>query len=297
MRVLIILLLSLFFTSLMGQNYYPPKRENVSEATYEKYSKRLKNQYNSIERHTDMNIALAYAYLGERDEVVFNQIQKAIDTAPSISCIIVGMNVRCAKQKEEPFIYETINKNKWDSICNFCDSVNNIAEQTTINANASDTSLNQDLIEQLQQLSNNDSKMRSQPTQVHNSKAYKSYWKEQNRLDSINQVAIRAIIQKHGYPGKSLVGQANENIVAFVIQHAPLNMQEEYLPVILKAQKEDEIDLGLVYLLVDRIHLKKYGKQIFGTQQIWDDGLQRMITSPLYSEKEIIIIKKQYNLE
>ena len=74
-------------------------------------------------------------------------------------------------------------------------------------------------------------------------------------------------------------------------------MQEEYLPVILKAQKEDEITTGLVHLLVDRIHTKKYGKQIFGSQQIWDDKLQKMVSVPLYSEKEIATIKKQYNLE
>ena len=63
------------------------------------------------------------------------------------------------------------------------------------------------------------------------------------------------------------------------------------------AQKEDEITTGLVHLLVDRIHTKKYGKQIFGSQQIWDDKLQKMVSVPLYSEKEIATIKKQYNLE
>ena len=273
MRISIILLMSLFFTSLMGQNYYPPKRENVSEVTYNKYSERLKSQYNSNKRHTHMNIALCYAYLGESEEVVFNQIQKAIDTIPSISCSIVG-TLCSSNQDEKPFIYETLNKRRWNNMCDFCDSINIVRRQATINADSNNSSLNRDLIAQIQQLSENDLKMRSQPSEIYGSEAYKSYWKEQNRLDAINQEAVKGIIEKHGYPGKSLVGQANASIAAIIIQHAPLSMQEEYLPIILKAQKEDEITTGLVHLLVDRIHTKKYGKQIFGSQQIWDDKLQ-----------------------
>ena len=294
MRISIILLMSLFFTSLMGQNYYPPKRENISEDTYHKYLALLKREYNSTKRHTHMNIALCYARLGENEEVVFNQIQKAIDTFPFISCSIVGLNIERAKQEGKPYVYETINKNRWKNICSFCDSVTTRKKQMM---NADNGSLNQKLITQLQQLSDNDKKMRSQPDEIYGSEAYKSYWKEQNRLDAINQEAVKGIIEKHGYPGKSLVGQANASIAAIIIQHAPLSMQEEYLPIILKAQKEDEITTGLVHLLVDRIHTKKYGKQIFGSQQIWDDKLQKMVSVPLYSEKEIATIKKQYNLE
>jgi len=72
MRILIIILMNLFFINLMGQNYCPPKRDNISEATYNKYSTELKKHYESTRRDAPMNIALCYAYLGESDEVVFN---------------------------------------------------------------------------------------------------------------------------------------------------------------------------------------------------------------------------------
>ncbi len=288
--------MNLFFTSLIAQDYYPPKRDNISEATFNKYSTLLKSQYNSTKRHTHMNIALCYAYLGESEEVVFNQIDKAINTIQSISCTIVGMNASSSKNGKT-VIYETINKNRWEKICTFCDSVNQVQRQARENADANNSSLNRDLIAQLQQLLANDSKMRSQPSEAHNSEAYKKYWKEQNRLDSINQKAIRKIIEKHGYPGKSLVGQTNADIAFLIIQHGSLEMQEEYLPIILEAQKKDEINLNLVYLLVDRIHTKKYGKQIFGTQKIWDDQLQQMVNVSFYSEKEKIKMKKKYDLK
>jgi len=132
---------------------------------------------------------------------------------------------------------------------------------------------------------------------AHDSEEYKRYWQIQNELDANNQEALKAIIKKYGYPGKSIVGANNAHIAAIIIQHAPLNMQEEYLPIIIKAQKEDEIKLTLVYLLVDRIHVKKYGKQIFGTQQIWDKELQKMIPAPIYSIEDVKKIKEKYNLE
>ena len=93
---------------------------------------------------------------------------------------------------------------------------------------------------------------------------FKHPWKIVSDFDSINLTKIDKIIQKYGYPGKSLVGEKTNEAAWFVIQHS--NSIEKYFPIIKKAGNNNEIPLTLVAMMEDRMLMEKGKEQLYGTQ-------------------------------
>ncbi len=93
-----------------------------------------------------------------------------------------------------------------------------------------------------------------------------SLWKIQLYSDSVNTQRIEEIIAEYGYPGKSLVGPGQAATAFLVIQHADLEVQEKYLPIITAAADADEVSWRSVALLVDRVNMRNGKPQIYGSQ-------------------------------
>lgn len=62
-------------------------------------------------------------------------------------------------------------------------------------------------------------------------------------IDSINQVEIRQILKEHGFPKKTEVGTSACEAAWIIIQHAPLDVQKEYLPMLERAATEGTFKL------------------------------------------------------
>ncbi|WP_378177642.1 BT_3928 family protein [Aquimarina sp. SS2-1] len=93
---------------------------------------------------------------------------------------------------------------------------------------------------------------------------FSDYWKQQIAIDSSNTVFIENVFKKYGYPGKSLVGEPTNTAAWYVIQHS--DKIDQYLPMIKKAGKKDEIPFRLVAMMEDRYLMSKDEEQIYGTQ-------------------------------
>lgn len=93
---------------------------------------------------------------------------------------------------------------------------------------------------------------------------FKHPWKIVSDFDSINLTKIDKIIQKYGYPGKSLVGEKTNEAAWFVIQHS--NSIKKYFPLIRKAGKNNEIPMTLVAMMKDRMLMEDGKEQEYGTQ-------------------------------
>ena len=93
-----------------------------------------------------------------------------------------------------------------------------------------------------------------------------SLWALQNAADSLNTLRICELIDEKGYPGRSLVGDGHASTAFLVIQHADLEIQEKYLPVITKAADDGEVRWSSVALLVDRVNMRNGKPQIYGSQ-------------------------------
>jgi len=77
---------------------------------------------------------------------------------------------------------------------------------------------------------------------------------------------VSSILDKHGWLGIEEVGE-NGNLALFlVIQHSDQSTQEKYLPMMRKAVKNKKASASSLALLEDRVALKQYKKQIYGSQ-------------------------------
>jgi len=93
-----------------------------------------------------------------------------------------------------------------------------------------------------------------------------SLWQLQGAADSINTIRICEVIDEKGYPGKSIVGEGHASTAFLVIQHADLEVQEKYLPIIIAAADAGEVRWGSVALLIDRVNMRNDKPQIYGSQ-------------------------------
>jgi hypothetical protein len=95
------------------------------------------------------------------------------------------------------------------------------------------------------------------------SKEMEALWQTINYNDSLDMVKVAGILDKYGWPDEDVAGS---EAVFLVIQHADLDMQQKYLPVVRAAVKEHKVGTGDLAMLEDRIALREGHKQIYGTQ-------------------------------
>lgn len=98
-------------------------------------------------------------------------------------------------------------------------------------------------------------------------KYYRSLiWKQDTA--NVNEVVV--IIEQRGWIGKSVVGEKANTALWVVIQHAPLALQEKYLPLLKASVLKGESKGSHLALLEDRIQMRKGEPQIYGSQIITD---------------------------
>jgi hypothetical protein len=125
--------------------------------------------------------------------------------------------------------------------------------------------LDKDLIAELENIRTEDQQFRQQLNDA-SEEERKILWEKIEYYDSINLIKIEKIIEQHGYPGKSLVGDGVSNVAWLVIQHSPLEVQEKYLPMMQEAAAKGEMSKSNLALLIDRIRMRNGENQIYGSQ-------------------------------
>jgi hypothetical protein len=103
--------------------------------------------------------------------------------------------------------------------------------------------------------------------------------KQLNASDAANQARVKAIIQRYGYPGKSLVGEPTNEAAWYVIQHS--DDVDTYLPRIRKAAKKGELPYYLYAQMLDRQLMRGGKPQLYGTQ-----ALSYNVTNPQTGQRE-----------
>jgi len=97
------------------------------------------------------------------------------------------------------------------------------------------------------------------------------FWGLVSEQDSINEKEVVKIIDERGWVGKSVVGGQANMTLWLVIQHAPLDIQEKYLPLLKASVLQGESQGSHLALLEDRIQMRQGKPQIYGSQIIFDE--------------------------
>lgn len=96
------------------------------------------------------------------------------------------------------------------------------------------------------------------------------YWSLIQKEDSICESLILEVLDDRGWPGKSLVGGKANLAVWLVYQHAPLEIQEQYLPLLKESVAKGESQGSHLAMSEDRILMRKGQAQKYGSQITMD---------------------------
>jgi hypothetical protein len=88
-------------------------------------------------------------------------------------------------------------------------------------------------------------------------------------VDQKNRARLKQIVDKHGWPGKSLVGVDGAHAAWLLVQHADaqLALQKRYLE-LMKAAPKGEVEPMDIAYLTDRVLVADKKKQVYGTQLV-----------------------------
>lgn len=103
------------------------------------------------------------------------------------------------------------------------------------------------------------------------------FWELMAEQDSLNEIEVIAIIEKHGWVGKSKVGGQANMALWLVIQHASIELQEKYLPVLRESVLAGESSGSHLALLEDRILMGNGKPQTYGSQITVDEAGNQVV--------------------
>lgn len=117
-----------------------------------------------------------------------------------------------------------------------------------------------------------------------------------DEIDRKNTARLKEIIEKHGWPGITLVGDEGANAAWLLVQHADKDraFQKKCLVLLEKAVKAREASLGQLAYLTDRVLVGEKKEQIYGTQFRTVDG--KMEPYPIADEKNVDRRRKEVGL-
>ncbi len=130
-----------------------------------------------------------------------------------------------------------------------------------------------------------------------NSEEYKFIWSLIDEQDSIAITRLEQIIDTYGWLGKSKVGAKANQAIWLIIQHADIETQEAYLPILKQSVENRESEGWHLAFLVDRILMKTNKKQKYGTQAIWDSVLGKNKIYPINEIESVNDRRKKLGLQ
>ncbi|WP_158210565.1 DUF6624 domain-containing protein [Myroides phaeus] len=106
---------------------------------------------------------------------------------------------------------------------------------------------------------------------------YKEFLKKWVLTDKENLFQVQQILDEKGWLGKDDVGIKANAALFLVIQHAELDTQKKYLPMMTQAVKDKKANGQDLALLEDRIAMREKRKQVYGSQTLSIDGSEYVL--------------------
>lgn len=137
--------------------------------------------------------------------------------------------------------------------------------------------MNARLAAELARMAEEDQRVRGALVPFESSEAAPNEWwrktMEMNRVDVANTDRLREIVDEHGWPGRSLVGEEGAEQAWLLVQHATsqLDFQRRVLDLLTAAVAAEEAPPRQLAYLTDRVRMLEGREQVYGTQFIVDE--------------------------
>ena len=120
--------------------------------------------------------------------------------------------------------------------------------------------------------------------------------KKLQEIDARNTAWMKEVVDKHGWPGKSLVGKDGAMKAWLLVQHADQDraFQKRCLPLLAGAVKKGEAGPEHLAYLTDRVKVADKEKQVYGTQFHEVGG--KMEPYPIEDEADVDKRRKEVGL-
>lgn len=105
--------------------------------------------------------------------------------------------------------------------------------------------------------------------------------------DRSNLIFVMQLIDKQGWLTPQDIGFQGVQTLFLIIQHADLQTQKKYYPLILQAEKEGNMLSANVALLEDRIAVREGRPQTYGSQGYYDASKKKTFIYPLVDAKNL----------
>ena len=109
----------------------------------------------------------------------------------------------------------------------------------------------------------------------------------QREIDTRNMNRLREILQREGWPGFRRVGKQAGNAAFLILQHAGLEDQKEYFPLLKEAALRREASPADAAMMEDRILMREGKNQVYGTQLVSDKQTGKLELWPVENEEEV----------
>jgi hypothetical protein len=146
-----------------------------------------------------------------------------------------------------------------------------LASQFRANKDRIESGFNRPIVAMLDSIHYDDQRYRQQIGAItkkygRNSKEEKEVFRMMQITDSMNLIKVRKILDKHGWLGRDVIGARRNSTLFLVIQHADIETQKKYLPMMREAVNNKKANANQLALLEDRIAIREGRKQIYGSQ-------------------------------
>jgi len=131
--------------------------------------------------------------------------------------------------------------------------------------------MNEKLQQQLLELGRQDEETRTRL--LRDGRLFDRYAPEMEQVHLENATRLSRIVEQHGWPGISLVGEEGAQAAWLIAQHAISNpaFQQACLAHIVRAVQENEVPPSYFAFLTDRVLFNQRKPQQFGTVFDWDE--------------------------
>ncbi len=294
MKFITVLVLTLCFKVSFAQ--IPPLYYNYVTEAMELYKKQMYGEailkfdsafsvkYVKIQRSDAYNVACCYALLNDLDGA-FKYLNVAVNE---------GQYFKLAHINKDSDFQNLRNDERWQGILAKVEDNKNNPQRRAIKYPNLKKSL--DSIGRLDQLKRKDFHTIRKEFGL-NSKEFITLKQEIKKIDSSNIIAVKSIIDKHGWLSVEEVGFKANNALFLVFQHANLKTREEYLPTMRLAAKDFKMAVSDLAFIEDRVLMSKDMKQLYGTQVELDTITNTYHSYPIENKESVDSLRRDIGLE